>query len=319
LYIDWDTAIHGLKDHDLVMISVANDHNKVDSDIVIDDNSNVITKFVTKKSNLETITTDTNKTSGVKRQRHANIQRPHNWRDIIQYYNENKNCTKTMKKYDLELLNPSNDYWVTTFGRWRKQASNPAFVPHNKGRESVLGRQLESELIERIIEYHKNNIDNDSHVGAGDGLLPLPHLILRDILMSLLEKHGCDNLLQKVEEGELIFGRRWFNRFYVRNNISFDGGQYVGGAPYDSYYVNSDDKVVINYNYNKDGKCLQTEINQYSNMKESSDTEDDEVVKEDVASLQVVAHPLKASQAIEVFTKPIHERKRHKKRHIKAL
>lgn len=89
----------------------------------------------------------------VKTKRHANIQRPSNWKDIAEHYKIHRNCTKTIKIFNLELLNPSYEYWIATLGKWIKQAYNPSYVSY-RGRSSVIGRNIENELIIIIKKYH---------------------------------------------------------------------------------------------------------------------------------------------------------------------
>lgn len=149
----------------------------------------------------------------VKTKRHANIQRPSNWKEIAEHYKIHRNCTKTMKIFNLELLNPSYEYWIATLGKWIKQAYNPSYISF-RGRSSVIGRNIENELIIIIKKYHLIELQ------------PITYTILRRHLMSLLVQHNCIQILKQIDDGELIFGKNWFSRFLKRNKliINQEGG-----------------------------------------------------------------------------------------------
>ena len=57
----------------------------------------------------------------------------------------------------MELSNPSYDYWVATLAKWKKHASNPMYVSH-RGRESVIGRKVESELVAVVERYNSHGV-----------------------------------------------------------------------------------------------------------------------------------------------------------------
>jgi hypothetical protein len=149
----------------------------------------------------------------VKTKRHANIQRPSNWKDIAEHYKIHRNCTKTIKIFNLELLNPSYEYWIATLGKWIKQACNPSYISY-RGRSSVIGRNIENELIIIIKKHHLIELQ------------PITYTILRRHLMSLLLQHNCIQILKQIDDGDLIFGKNWFSRFLKRNKliINQDGG-----------------------------------------------------------------------------------------------
>lgn len=149
----------------------------------------------------------------VKTKRHANIQRPSNWKEIAEHYKIHRNCTKTMKIFNLELLNPSYEYWIATLGKWIKQAYNPSYISF-RGRSSVIGRNIENELIIIIKKYHLIELQ------------PITYTILRRHLMTLLVQHNCIQILKQIDDGELIFGKNWFSRFLKRNKliINQEGG-----------------------------------------------------------------------------------------------
>lgn len=138
--------------------------------------------------------------------RHKNIQRPTNWREIVQHYGIYKKCAKTMRKFNLELLNPSYEYWVATLAKWKKHASNPMYVSH-RGRESAIGRKVECELVAVVERYNSHGV-------------PMTNYILRCNLMTLLLKHNKEVVLKRVDDGDLVFGKAWCTRFYQRNKLS---------------------------------------------------------------------------------------------------
>ncbi len=160
----------------------------INAPIVIDDNEIgdiVRNSFNEVIADFLPVTTST-QSSCVKR--HANIQRPENWRDIVQHYGVYKKGAKTIRKYKLELLHSSHDYWLATFGKWKKQAANSLYVPY-KGRASIIGKLVESELVRVVERYSTHGV-------------PMTNYIVRCNLMALLVKHECNDVLKQVEDGE---------------------------------------------------------------------------------------------------------------------
>jgi len=210
------------------------------------------------------------------KRRHANIQRPSNWKDIAEHYKINRNCTKTMKVYNLELLNPSYEYWIATLGKWIKQAYNPHYISY-RGRSSVIGRNIENELITIIEKYHYHN-----------EIQPMTYNELRRNLMSLLVQHNCQHILKQVDDGELIFGKNWFSRFYKRNKliINKDGG--IEHVPNDTLNENiTNDMVHDRYKNDNDKDIEKEEDNKNDNDKDIEKEEDNENVNEVNESVDV--------------------------------
>ena len=197
---------------DIIMTNISDCSCKTIS-IILNGENLINNNFEPKVSSVEAAVATDVRVKSVKTKRHANIQRPSNWKDIAEHYKIHRNCTKTIKIFNLELLNPSYEYWIATLGKWIKQAYNPSYISY-RGRSSVIGRNIENELIITIKKYHL--IESQ----------PITYTILRRHLMSLLVQHNCIQILKQIDDGDLIFGKNWFSRFLKRNKlvINQDGG-----------------------------------------------------------------------------------------------
>jgi len=212
--MDEDPVVSKATIGDNIIMTNLSDSNCKIINIILDGENLINNNFEPKVSSVEAaVGNDIKVNKSVKTKRHANIQRPSNWKDIAEHYKIHRNCTKTIKIFNLELLNPSYEYWIATLGKWIKQAYNPSYISY-RGRSSVIGRNIENELIIIIKKYHL--IESQ----------PITYTILRRHLMSLLVQHNCIQILKQIDDGDLIFGKNWFSRFLKRNKliINQDGG-----------------------------------------------------------------------------------------------
>lgn len=204
--------------------TILNGENLIDINFDYSIEPAVISSSSSSSAEEEVVATDA-KVKIVKTKRHANIQRPSNWKDIAEHYKIHRNCTKTMKIFNLELLNPSYEYWIATLGKWIKQAYNPSYISF-RGRSSVIGRNIENELIIIIKKHHLIELQ------------PITYTILRRHLMILLVQHNCIQILKQIDDGDLIFGKNWFSRFLKRNKLIINQ---AGGI--ESLHTNDADDV----------------------------------------------------------------------------
>lgn len=109
-------------------------------------------------------------------------------------------------------LNSNYDYWIATFSKWKKAALKPLDQDEKHcGRGSVVGKEVEAELVLVVERYNEHGI-------------PLTDTILRCALLSLLTKHGKDDIMFRLTDAvpvkdRLRLGRRWCQRFYNRHKF----------------------------------------------------------------------------------------------------
>jgi hypothetical protein len=133
-------------------------------------------------------------------------ERPSNWRDITHYYvQSNSNLNKTIRKYSLLELNANRDSWYTILGRWRKTYLDDHYAP-KESRVPVYGKEIDVELAATVARYYENGI-------------PITTNLLQLLVLDCLKKHNRQDLLDKYEEGKLVFSNSFATRFFKRHKL----------------------------------------------------------------------------------------------------
>jgi hypothetical protein len=157
----------------------------------------------------------TNNEPAYKKVKRYRSNRPKNWRLIAQYYKENRNAAGTIHHFHLQndKIARTNQYWITTFGRWVKDLDIVDYNP-SMYRNVAYGEKIDLELKSIVLRYF-------------DHAVPMTNMILRLQLIALLQADHRDDILDRLAEPKEAlsetkiyrFDASWALRFYKRHKL----------------------------------------------------------------------------------------------------
>ena len=142
-------------------------------------------------------------------------KRPNNWREIAMWVVNNSDdnrsaCMEAIKAFNDCITGTSEQCKRVTIARWtrdiRKELNDAGFKYGSWTRTAVYGSEIENLL----------KIEVDKRIALN---IPTSNIDLQNLLVQLLIKHNCKDILEGLNNKTLVFGDSWAQRFWKRNKI----------------------------------------------------------------------------------------------------